>query len=105
MTASAGTQNAPREDERDLVRPVCRWIATHCVIDARCASNPKILCREFRLWSKVDCSVEDFLSAMEKCGFGVGIDGLIGRVALAEDVAVAMEYEREREQTEPGEKG
>lgn len=105
MIASTVMQNPPSEDGPELFRSVSRFVATHCVIDRRCASGPRFLHREFRLWSNADCSLGEFLAALEGCGFTVESDGLVGRLAFFEDVEAARHYEREREQTEPGERG
>jgi hypothetical protein len=83
---------------------VRRWIRAQCVAITLGSGNPAILHREYDHWSVLRCTFGEFLAALADLGFGLDSDGMIAGLILREDFAVALEYERERAQVEPGEK-
>jgi hypothetical protein len=71
------------------------WAAAHCVGAACCASNPRILCREFSVWAgfERDAAAErEFLQQLCALGFHLH-EGMVEGICLAEDFEAALEYE------------
>jgi hypothetical protein len=85
-------ETAPSDD---LHYAVAGWLDAECVRTQRFTTNARILWSEFRMWSGIECTQDEFAAGLERSGLAVD-RGMVEALALNEDFFAAVEYERER---------